>query len=190
MKNFWVRDGAISLALHAVLLLILLIGLERVPHAPHASLRFEITAPTTNPTHPKEAHSRTSPPDHSSKSAPPASAPQSYSPPSSNSASTEEALPSPVEDFQVTQMPELSSEIRIPYPPDSKARGIQGAVVMDILIDSKGRVRDAILIEGPAADLNNAALKAVRGFEFKPARVEEKSVAVRIRYAYRFVIEP
>ena len=60
---------------------------------------------------------------------------------------------------------------------------------MDILIDATGHVRDAKLLQGPDESLNQAALAAVRGFVFKPAMVQDKPVAVRIRYAYRFVLE-
>ena len=99
-----------------------------------------------------------------------------------------DALPIPTEDYLVTQMPQLEKEIVIPYPPDVKKRGIQGAVTMDLLIDSAGNVRKADLVEGPDPELNAAALKAVVGFKFRPAMLQDKAVAVRIRYAYRFVI--
>jgi len=100
-----------------------------------------------------------------------------------------ESLPIPADEFMVTSMPELDSEIRIPYPPEAREKRIQGAVVMDLLIDAEGRIREARLIQGPGAGLNEAALSAVRSFKFKPARIQAQSVAVRIRYAYRFVLE-
>lgn len=101
----------------------------------------------------------------------------------------DEALPIPADEFLVTAMPELQSEIRIPYPPEAREKRIQGAVIMELLIDSQGVVREAKLVSGPGAGLNEAALNAVRSFKFKPARIQEQSVAVRIRYAYRFVLE-
>jgi protein TonB len=100
-----------------------------------------------------------------------------------------DSLPIPTEEYLVTEMPSLAQEVRIPYPPEARQRGIQGSVVMDILIDAEGHVRDAGLLQGPDESLNQAAIKAVRGFVFKPARVDDKPVAVRIRYAYRFVLE-
>jgi TonB family protein len=100
-----------------------------------------------------------------------------------------DSLPVPSEEYLVTQMPELAQEVRVPYPPEARQKGIEGAVVMDILIDASGKVREARLIQGPDESLNQAALTAVKGFVFKPARVQDKPVAVRIRYAYRFVLE-
>jgi protein TonB len=99
-----------------------------------------------------------------------------------------DSLPVPTEDYLVTQMPQLEKEIVIPYPPEVKKRGIQGAVTMDLLIDAGGNVRKVDLVDGPDPELNAAAVSAVMGFKFKPAMLQAKPVAVRIRYAYRFVI--
>jgi protein TonB len=100
-----------------------------------------------------------------------------------------EALPIPSEEYLVTSMPELKAEVRVPYPPESRKRGIQGAVVMNLLIDESGKVREVTLIEGPHADLNTAAMTAAKGFQFTPAMIQKKPVAVRIRYTYRFILE-
>jgi protein TonB len=100
----------------------------------------------------------------------------------------EDALPLATEEYLVTQMPKLKSEVRIPYPPEAKAKNIEGVVVMDVLIDETGKVRKATLIEGPGFGLNEAAMKAIYDFVFSPAVIDKKTVAVRIRYAYRFIL--
>jgi TonB family protein len=99
------------------------------------------------------------------------------------------ALPVPSEEYLVTSMPELKSEVRVPYPPESRKQGIQGAVIMNLLIDESGKVREVSLIEGPTTELNTAAMAAAKGFQFSPAMIQNKPVAVRIRYTYRFVLE-
>jgi TonB family protein len=98
-------------------------------------------------------------------------------------------LPVPSEEYLVTSMPELKTEVRVPYPPESRIRGIQGAVIMNLLIDDSGKVREVTLVEGPNTELNTAAMAAARGFQFTPAMIQKKPVAVRIRYIYRFVLE-
>jgi protein TonB len=100
-----------------------------------------------------------------------------------------DALPVPTEEYLVTQMPELAQEVRIPYPALAKQKGAQGSVIMDLLIDSNGSVRQAEFIQGPEESLNQAAMAAVKGFVFKPAKLQDKAVAVKIRYAYKFVLE-
>jgi periplasmic protein TonB len=100
-----------------------------------------------------------------------------------------DSLPIPTEEYLVSSMPRLLSEFRIPYPKKAKENNIEGPVVMDILIDQKGIVREISLVTGPGYGLDQAALDAVKRFSFKAAEVEGKPVAVRIRYTYRFVLE-
>jgi protein TonB len=104
-------------------------------------------------------------------------------------AEDEDELPLPTEEYLVSKMPELIEDIRVPYPPEAKKRNVEGAVLVDILIDAAGRVREAVFVEGPGFGLNEAALEAVKRFRFRAAEVDGQPVAVRIRYAYRFVIE-
>lgn len=98
-------------------------------------------------------------------------------------------LPIPADDFLVSSMPRLKSEIRIPYPEEAKKAGVEGPVVMDLLIDAQGKVRKVELIKGPGFGLNEAAIAAAQRFEFVPGRVRENPVAVKIRYTYRFILE-
>jgi protein TonB len=100
-----------------------------------------------------------------------------------------DSLPIPTDEYLVSQMPVLLSDFRVPYPPDARKAGVQGAVILDLLIDGEGRVRQAAVAQKLFPSLDEAALKAASGLKFKPARVAEKTVAVRIRYAYRFVLE-
>ena len=99
-----------------------------------------------------------------------------------------DSLPTPTEEYLVSEMPSVLSEIRPRYPSLAKEQGLEGAVVMDILIDEKGAVRQASLIEGP--DIFRAgALEAIKKFVFRPAKVDGSPVAVRIRYTLRFQLE-
>ncbi len=99
-----------------------------------------------------------------------------------------DSLPIPAAEYLVTKMPRLRAEVRIPYPAEARAQNIEGAVVMNVLIDETGKVREAMLLEGPGHGLNEAALEAIYRFQFEPAEIDQKAVAVRIRYAYRFVL--
>ena len=50
-------------------------------------------------------------------------------------------LPIPADDFLISSMPRLKAEVRIAYPDQAKKAGVEGPVVMDLLIDDTGRVR-------------------------------------------------
>lgn len=143
----------------------------------------KLTAPAQQPS-PKIA-AKTQFPEQ--RPAPP-SAPTSETS-SQGKSSNIESLPVAAEEYLVTEMPLLIDEVRITYPEEAKQQRLQGKVVMDLLIDAEGRVRDVKLVSGEHSLLNQAAADAVRSFKFKPANIEGKSVAVKIRYAYRFVLE-
>jgi protein TonB len=86
-------------------------------------------------------------------------------------------------------MPVLEADFRIPYPPEAKKAKVQGRVLMKLLIDAEGKVRRAVLISGPGYGLDEAAVGAMKNFRFRPARVQDKPVAVEIQFAYNFVLE-
>jgi protein TonB len=98
-------------------------------------------------------------------------------------------LPIPADEFLVTQQPRLKSEVRILYPPEARKAGIEGRVVMDLLIDKAGKVRKVELVRGPGGGLDEAAMDAIQRFEFQPAEVQGQPVAVKIRYSYIFRLD-
>lgn len=97
-------------------------------------------------------------------------------------------LPSPTEEYLVTQMPTVKKEVRPLYPESAKAERLEGSVAMEILIDETGKVRQAQVVSGPAP-LQAAALAAIYQFIFAPAQVDSVNVAVKIRYTIRFQLE-
>ncbi|MFZ4713315.1 MAG: energy transducer TonB [Bacteriovoracaceae bacterium] len=98
-------------------------------------------------------------------------------------------IPVPAEEYLVSEMPKVLSEFRAPYPKEAKEKNIEGAVILDLIIDQNGKVRWAKLVSGPGFGLNESALESIYKFQFKPARIDAQSVAVKIRYAIRFVLE-
>lgn len=100
-----------------------------------------------------------------------------------------ESLPIPSDEVLVTSMPVLMQEFRIPYPEEAKKANVEGPVVLDLLIDDQGQVRQVQLVRGPGYGLNEAASDALKKFKFRPARIQDKTVAVKIRYTYRFILE-
>lgn len=100
-----------------------------------------------------------------------------------------DSLPIPTDEYLVSEMPQPLGSLKVAYPPDAKAKGRTGSVVMSLLIDETGRVRDAVLVRGAGGDLDEAALAAVRELRFRPAKVGDKAVAVRIQYTHRFILE-
>lgn len=77
-------------------------------------------------------------------------------------------------------------EVRIPYPTQARADGIEGTVTLMIVVDDTGKVTRARILNGPGHGLNEAALEAIRRFRFKPARQQGRAVSVETRFAYTF----
>ena len=98
------------------------------------------------------------------------------------------SLPTPTEEYLVSEMPVPLSEIRPVYPKEAKEKEIEGSVALDVLIDETGKVRQASVIEGLEI-FRTSALEAMRKFLFRPAKVDGKPVAVRIRYSIKFKLE-
>lgn len=99
------------------------------------------------------------------------------------------SLPIPAQEFLITQMPTVVSKVKIIYPSKARDIGLEGRVVFNLLIDSKGKVREAILIEGLIDEMNVEAQKAIMKYQFSPAFVDGQPVAARIRFAVRFILE-
>lgn len=99
-----------------------------------------------------------------------------------------DALPEPTEEYLVSQMPQVLSEVRPQYPEAAKAERKEGNVVLNVLVDDQGVVRQVEVIDGDAI-FAAPAIEAMKKFQFKPAVMEGKNVAVRIRYTLRFVLE-
>jgi TonB family protein len=99
-----------------------------------------------------------------------------------------DSLPTPTEEYLVSQMPRVVTEIRPIYPPIARAKQKEGKVVLDVLIDEKGSVRKVEVVESEEI-FRNEAVEAMMKFKFSPANVNGKNVAVKIRYVIKFKLE-
>jgi TonB family protein len=66
-------------------------------------------------------------------------------------------------------------DVRPIYPADALEARAKGLVILEVFIDARGNVRDARVI-GPVALLDQAALDAVRQWEFTPTHVDRAAV--------------
>jgi periplasmic protein TonB len=73
------------------------------------------------------------------------------------------------------------------YPPAARRRGYEGTVVLEVLVDRKGKVRDQRLFESSGHDLlDRAAMRSVKGWEFEPARHGEEAVEMWVKVPLTF----
>jgi len=74
------------------------------------------------------------------------------------------------------------------YPEMAREVGIEGKVYVEVLIDTRGKVRDARIIKdsGANAGFEEAALEAALKGEWRPAMQNKQPVAVRVSYPVVF----
>jgi TonB family protein len=76
------------------------------------------------------------------------------------------------------------------YTNEARAAGIEGTVVLDLVVGEDGRVRDITVVEGLSHGLTDAALAAIRECRFTPGESGGARVAVRIRgFKIRFYLD-
>ena len=86
-------------------------------------------------------------------------------------------------DIYTGSMPELIGgyvglQQRITYPPRAVRDKIEGRVVIQYIIDEKGKVRNPKIIRGVRHDINREAIRALRKSRFRPVRIDGKLVPV------------
>jgi len=87
----------------------------------------------------------------------------------------------PVQAFEATKMPLPQGHCYGKYNDDALKAGIEGTVVLDLVVAEDGRVRDIVVVKGLGHGLDEAALAALRDCRFSPGEKDGKAVAVRIR---------
>ncbi len=91
--------------------------------------------------------------------------------------------------YELDSQPTVIGDVRIPYPEDARSRGIEGTVVLSVLVDETGRVRAVKVISGPGGGLDQAAARAVEGVRFRPALRKGQPVPAQITYRYTFFLD-
>jgi TonB family protein len=89
--------------------------------------------------------------------------------------SPEEALP-----------PRIIESTPAPYTESARAQGIEGSVVLMVLVRRDGSVGDASVSEGLEASLDRSALRTVKEWLFAPAMRNGKTVPVVLEVEVRF----
>ena len=101
------------------------------------------------------------------------------------------AVPPPVESFVAFDTPPQRVEVVEPvYPEIARELHAQGTVLVQVTVDETGQVIDAVVVESTTIEaLEQAALKAARASQFKPAKQRDVPVKARIVIPFRFVLK-
>jgi TonB family protein len=71
------------------------------------------------------------------------------------------------------------------YPEEAKKKGIEGHVVLEVIVDEEGKVSKARPLSGHKL-LRNAAIEAAKGWKFSPTQLNGKPVKVLGTITFNF----
>jgi TonB family protein len=74
------------------------------------------------------------------------------------------------------------------YPAEAQARGLRGIVILDVLIDMKGAVQ-SVEVTRSVPPFDDAAVNAVKQWEYEPTKLGGKIVAVRLTVPITFALK-
>ncbi len=75
------------------------------------------------------------------------------------------------------------------YPPAARAEGVEGDVVLEIIVGMSGAVESARVVRAVGHGLDEAAVRAAYEFRFAPATREGQRVRVRMVWPMQFRLE-
>jgi TonB family protein len=99
----------------------------------------------------------------------------------------EEAVEPEPETAGVLEEAKLLSRVDPVYPPAARRAGVSGMVVLEIVVSAEGRVSEIEVQRGLPLGLSEAAVEAVRRWQYRPARGATGPVASRkvVRIEFR-----
>jgi periplasmic protein TonB len=99
-------------------------------------------------------------------------------------------LAAPALAYEVTKMPLPKGQCRGEYSDEARSAGIEGTVVLDVVVGEDGAPRDIKVVQGLGHGLTEAAVAALRRCRFTPGERDGKPVPVRLRtFKIRFVLQ-
>ena len=82
--------------------------------------------------------------------------------------------------------PALLHEVKPDYTEQARRRGVEGDVVMEIVVEANGRVGQVRVLQGLGYGLDERAISAVRQWRFSPATRRGAAVSVMVEVAMEF----
>ncbi|MDX2023557.1 MAG: TonB family protein [Deltaproteobacteria bacterium] len=91
---------------------------------------------------------------------------------------------------KLSKVPKQTKFTQADYPAEAKAKGIEADVTLLLDINDKGLIDAASVVEctAPGLGFEEAATIAAQTFEFEPAEVNGKPIAVQLAYKYHFTL--
>jgi protein TonB len=84
----------------------------------------------------------------------------------------------------------LQTSVRPVYPPELLARGVDGWVDLEFVVDRNGVPRDIVVTQGsPPNRFDEAAVEAVRQYRYLPFEHDGRTYERRLKLRMRFQVQ-
>lgn len=90
-------------------------------------------------------------------------------------------LAAPAAAHEVETMPVIRGSCAGKYTDAARDAGVEGTVVLDVVVSEDGSTRDIAVVQGLGHGLDEAAVEALRRCRFQPGTKNGQAVAVRVR---------
>ncbi|RMF55365.1 MAG: energy transducer TonB [Calditrichaeota bacterium] len=90
--------------------------------------------------------------------------------------------------YALSEKPEVIKRVQAEYPELAKKAGIEGTVVLKVLVNTKGDVEKVEVLKSHPL-LEEAAIKAAKQFKFKPGKQRDKFVKVWMSIPFTFKLK-
>jgi len=92
----------------------------------------------------------------------------------------------PIVPFHIVSVkPVILKQVTAKYPELARKAGIEGIVVVKVLVDTNGNVEDVVFLKSHPM-LDEAVLEAARQFKFKPGKQRDRFVKVWVSVPFNF----
>jgi len=88
----------------------------------------------------------------------------------------------------ISKMPVIISKVSPEYPEELARAGIEGTVILDLVISDSGTVDSIAIVKGVHPKLDSSAARSLRSSRFTPAYAGDVPVAVLLQYEMPFTI--
>jgi protein TonB len=96
--------------------------------------------------------------------------------------------PGIVRAYDLTDPPVLVSHEEPVYPETARSQGIEGIVILELVVDENGRVMDARIMRSDNSLFNTSALAAVKRWKYTAARADGRAVRTYKTATIRFTL--
>jgi len=85
-------------------------------------------------------------------------------------------------------LPMVRERVSPIYPRDLREKGVQGFAIVEVRVDSTGRVIQAEVVRATLPEFGERALDAAKAWTFQPAMAQGRAITSRVRLPFEFTM--